>query len=242
MSAIEAAGGEVWHQPVISINALSSSDHERLQSCKQRIMDLDLYQQVIFISTNAVKFGVDWIEQYWPQLPVGLEWHAIGAATAEAMTQTGLSVTEQGSVAMNSEELLASASLQSIDGQKILVIRGVGGREHLAEQIQARGAIVDYVECYQRVVPELPEGELSALLSAHQINVISVNSGESLDNFCALLGQEKLSAYLSVAVLVPGERVAAVAREHGFTSVFIADNAGHAATLRALESLQKSRQ
>lgn len=232
------AGGQAWHQPVLTIEGLAESDKVARQQCKQRVLDLDLYQQAIFVSTNAVKFGVDWIEQYWPQLPVGVQWHAIGAATAAAMQAAGLSVCEQGREVMDSEELLAAPALQSVAGQKFLIIRGVGGRQYLSEQLRSRGAVVDYIECYQRGLPDLHEQSLAQLLDRHQINVVSVNSGESLANFCQLLGQQ-LSDYLTMALLVPGERVAELARQRGFSTVIVASNAGQTATLNALAQYQR---
>ena len=231
---ITDGGGLVWHQPVLAIEGLAENDKAGRQQCRQRALDLDLYQQVIFVSTNAVKFGVDWFEQYWPQLPMGVQWHAIGAATAASMQAAGVSVCEQGREVMDSEELLSTPALQSVAGQKVLIVRGVGGRQYLSEQLRSRGALVDYIECYHRTLPRLQEGQLAQLLDQHQINMISVNSGESLDNFCRLLGAEALINYLTLAMLVPGERVAKLARQRGFNNLIIAKNAGQAATLAAL--------
>lgn len=239
IAAINDAGGQAWHQPVLAIEGLAENDQDRRQQCKRRILDLDLYQQVIFISTNAVAFGVDWIEQYWPQLPVGVQWHAIGAATASAMQAAGLGVCEQGDVAMNSEELLSSPALQLVSGQRILIVRGIGGREHLAQQLQSRGALVDYIECYQRVLPRLTHNQLAQFIDRHAINVISVNSGESLENFCQLIEPVTLLDHLAITLLVPGERVAELACQRGFKNIIVAKNAGQTATLAALNCYQR---
>ena len=56
---------------------------------------------------------------------------------------------------MNTEALLKLPELHQIDGQRFLILRGVGGRETLATQLRARGAHVDYAECYRRVEPIL---------------------------------------------------------------------------------------
>lgn len=239
VQGIVDAGGQAWHQPVLAVEGLAESDSTRRQQCKQQVLDLDLYQQAIFVSTNAVKFGVEWFEQYWPQLPVGVQWHAIGAATAAAMEAAGLSVCEQGREVMDSEELLSTPALQTVSGQKLLIVRGVGGRQYLSEQLRSRGAVVDYIECYRRTLPALDEGVLAQLLDRHNINVVSVNSGESLDNYCQLLGHDLLSHYLDVALLVPGERVAELARQRGFKTIIVAKNAGQAAALAALNHYQQ---
>ncbi len=49
---------------------------------RQLVLELDQFRHVIFISGNAVRFGMAWIESCWPQLPAGPDWYAVGEATA----------------------------------------------------------------------------------------------------------------------------------------------------------------
>ena len=228
---INKYGGIAIHYPVLEIVPLSLSDTELRQQAKQLILDLDLYHHVIFISTNAVAFGVDWIDDYWPQLPVGIQWHAIGGATAKSMIDRGLDSVIP-TVAMNSEALLQLLDLQRMAEKKVLIVRGVGGREYLAEQLKQYGARVDYLECYQRRIPDKPSGELAKIIKEHNIEAICINSGESLENLCELASSDAIK---QLTLIVPGERVANLAKEKGFTQLEIAENASDAAVLASLK-------
>lgn len=239
MAAIEQQGGTAFHFPLLAITALH--DDNQLQACKQRLMALDLYQHVIFVSTNAVRFGMEWIDAYWPQLPVGIHWHGIGSSTCQAMAQADLPIQSDFNAAhpMNSEALLASPALQSLGSQKmgsqkVLIVRGVGGREHLQSQLIARGAQVDIAECYQRSTPTGTGAELLELINAQLIGTICINSGDSLNNLCALLDEQRLNSLKSIRLIVPSQRVAELAAEKGFGHVKIANNASDSAVLAAL--------
>ena len=167
IAAIEQTGGKANHLPVMEITELT--DQARLQQCKQLIMELDQFQHVIFISGNAVNFGMEWVQQYWPQLPVGISWHGIGKKTVAQLIEQGVPCPPyEIDGAMNSEALLQHKSLQQLAQQKVLIIRGVGGRDFLAEQLSQRGAQVSYAECYQRELPTIADGALNTLLEKNE--------------------------------------------------------------------------
>ncbi len=232
VAALRGDGAHVLAEPLLDITPLSPSSHgPELQRCRQQFMDLDRYQHLIFISVNAVNYGMASIEQFWPQWPIGVKVYAIGTATAAALAARDVEVQSSDSLAMNSESLLSTPALQQLQGQKILIVRGLGGREYLAEQLVARGAQVDYAECYQRSCAKLDRGQFHDLLLKEHINIVCVNSGETLHYFNSLLG-DIAQRY---TVLVPGERVAALAASLGFERVIQAENAGTAATLKALK-------
>lgn len=233
MAAIEAAGGKAKHCAVMDIVELS--DKVQLEQCKQKMMALDEFQHVIFISGNAVNFGMEWVHQYWPQLPVGIHWHGIGKKTVAQLIAQGVpckAYTLEG--AMNSEALLQHKSLQQLAQQKVLIVRGMGGRDYLAQQLTQRGAKVSYAECYKRVLPALADGELMELIQQQAINTVCLNSGESVTNFCQLVGGNRLN---KITIVVPGARVAAIARELGFGHIVTAESASDQSMLEALNRL-----
>ena len=230
-AALSEAGAKVVLQPLLDIAPLLSPEHDAIiQHSRSVLMSLDRYQRLIFISVNAVQYGLDQIDQYWPQWPMDIEVYAIGAATAAALAERDVNV-QHSALAMNSESLLACAELQNIARTKILIVRGVGGREYLADELTKRGAIVDYVECYQRGKPDIDGGQLRVLLLQHSINVVALNSGETLGHFTELMGV----AAFNYPVLVPGPRVAEIAKAQGYRIVIQADNAGTTASIAALE-------
>ena len=231
-AALQSAGAEVWEQALLDIKPLDASRHsEHIRTSRSRILDLDRYQRLIFISVNAVQYGLELIDQYWPQWPMGIAVHAIGDATANALRQNGIPVDDT-AAAMNSESLLASGKLQALQNEKILILRGIGGREYLAQQLRLRGAHVDYVECYERRSPNLADGELRALLVKHQLQVVCLNSGETLANFHRHCPPS--TDALEPILLLPGQRVTEQARALGYNRLLQAENAGTAASLAAL--------
>ena len=62
-SAIEDNGGEAKHFPLFAIEPVN--EPILVQQIKTKVENLDNYQLIIFISTNAVKFGAPWINDYW---------------------------------------------------------------------------------------------------------------------------------------------------------------------------------
>jgi uroporphyrinogen-III synthase len=229
-AAVEAAGYTAHNQPLLELHALA----ELPPSQRQLLLDLDRYQHVIFISGNAVHFGMPCIEDYWPQVPVGLTWYAIGGATAALLHGFGIEAVTPGA-AMTSEGLLAVPQLQTVLDQRILIIKGEGGRATLREELLRRGATVDELACYRRACPDLPAGELAARLREWRINLAMISSGESLANLQTLLSWPETTKFRHICVIVPSERVARLAQEAGFEQVVTAENASDVAMLHALE-------
>lgn len=237
LQALTAAGAVCFHRPLMRIESLREPEHvDTLRRSRSCIMNLDNYRRIIFISVNAVEYGMTLIDEYWPQWPLDLKVYAIGDATAAALQEWGLSCQSAGG-AMNSESLLSHEELHSLQHEKVLIVRGLGGREALAENLLERGAQVDYAECYQRKSPIFEHGELRALLVKQQINAVCLNSGETLSYFhqhCP-----PASCCDGLTLVVPGQRVAQQAAELGYSRVTQAENAGTAATLAALNEMDK---
>lgn len=206
---------------------------------RQRVLDLDLYQHVIFVSANAVRFGMEWIEDAWPQLPVGLNWYAVGDRSAALLASHGLSVMSP-DTDMSSEGLLRLPSLTSVAEQRVLIIRGQGGRTTLREELTARGARVEDLACYRRVRPALAAGELAQELCNWGVRIVLISSGEGLQNLLALLSPEETTKFRGIILIVPSQRVASMARDAGFSRIVTAENATDGAMLGALETCKPS--
>jgi len=235
VAAIEVAGGRAQHCPVMAIAALDPQHQAALiESNKHKILALDNYHHIIVISGNAAHFALELIDDYWPQLPQGLQWHAIGSSTGVLLQNRGIDLSSSGSGAMNSEAILRQATLQQLHNHKILIARGLGGREYLRQQLQSRGASVDYIECYQRQLAASSAACLRQQLGC--VDAICLNSGESIDFFSALAGAE-LTAARSLPVVVPSKRVAEHAQKNGHSRVIVAENASNPAVVEALKSI-----
>ncbi len=226
------------------------SESAQIQAIKNCILDLDLYRKAIFVSQNAVEHGFDWIDRYWPQLPIGVDFFAVGETTAKQLQVRGAQVTDLAqsqSGAMTSEALLQSPALQKVAGEKIVIFRGLGGRPHIGEVLSARGAQVSYCELYERVLPNESIQKFAAILSPlfnksylTKRLVLVLHSGEALANLQKILrdlSQDAHAIMANVYLLVPSQRILELAEAAGFIHVFAAQNATEASMLQGLNDL-----
>ncbi len=210
--ALTRAGALPRALPTIEIRPLNLAPEQRTL-----IQDLDLYQTVVVVSANAASLLVEAAGEWWPQWPVGIRWLAVGARTGAVLEAAGLNCLhpERG---MTSEDLLALPELKAIEGQRILLCKGQGGREVLATTLRERGARVDELLLYERGLPHYSEDSIREALKAFDPRVIVALSGETLNNLLAL-GQNTDHNLRRRAVLVPGERVATQAKAAGFRQI-----------------------
>ena len=96
------------------------------------------------------------------KFPRRLQVATVGGASVRALERFGITgvVAPQGRY--DSESLLDLPALAAVNGRRVVIFRGEGGRELLGETLRARGAVVEYAECYRRVRPELDRGAPAA--------------------------------------------------------------------------------
>jgi len=105
---------------------------------------------------------------------------AVGNATKQALTAIGVTqVLSPPPQQEHSEGLLKLAELANVNDKKVVIFRGNGGREHIANCLTQRGANVSYLESYQRVWRTLPKN-IAIKWQAQQINCIVVTSNDIL--------------------------------------------------------------
>ncbi len=211
---IEAEGGVAILAPMIAIRPIS--DRER---CGTVIDRLDEYSIVVFISRNAVEFGIEKVEQRKKNLN-GATIYAVGVGTAAELKQLGYPDVATPRGEFTSEGLLHLDGLQGdvIRDAKVLIIRGAGGREHLGKTLAGRGAEVDYCEVYERFVPDIC---IADTLSAAGISVPDIGiltSVEGVTNFVDKIDDEGLDLLFDMPLLVVGSRIANEVAKLGFTN------------------------
>jgi uroporphyrinogen-III synthase len=138
--------------------------------------------------------------------------------------------------------LLALPAMQQVAGRRVVIFRGNGGREHLAETLRQRGARVDYIEAYRREQPDVDIAPLLAQWRAGAIDIATVNSAQSLVNLAGLMESGGAALLRATPLLVVTRRMLPVARQLGFAEVpVVAEDATDAAVLRALMDWQRAR-
>ena len=225
LALLEQSGADVTYTPIMRIELIDET-----QSIENLILILDQFDKAIFISANAAELGLQWVDEYWSMLPVGLELLAVGQQTAQIFSQYGYPVfcpqNQQ-----NTEGLLELEHLQKLDSKAVVIFRGGGGRQTLGETLEQGGAKVSYCELYNRVIEQ---GSLKrARHQAKTTDCLIVHSGELLQAMADLEN-------VAVPLVVPSDRVAAMAQEMGYQSIVIADNALPESMYRAVEGYFKT--
>jgi uroporphyrinogen-III synthase len=185
---------------------------------------------VIFISPNAVTFACQLLgEERLAAVRIG----AVGKATAHALAQAGYAVDLIPAGRYDSEGLLALPELQRMQGQRLLIVRGAGGRTLLGDSLRARGAKVGYAEVYRRVRPQAEIAPLIARWPA-DIDLVTATSAEVLDNLIGMLGDAGWPLLQRSPLLVISERMCEAAKRLGFETVLLALGADDASLLEAM--------
>ncbi|UHH30028.1 uroporphyrinogen-III synthase [Pseudomonas veronii] len=195
--------------------------------------DLGRYCAVIVVSKPAARLGVQRLERHWPRLP----WFSVGAATAQVLADQGLDVHYPPS-GDDSEALLALPALREAIARtdaRVLILRGEGGRELLAERLREQGASVDYLELYRRFLPAYDPGVLMQRIQLERLNGLVVSSGQGFLHLQALAGSD-WPQVARLPLFVPSPRVYEMARAAGAEKVVDCRGASAAALLVALRS------
>ncbi|WP_046381671.1 uroporphyrinogen-III synthase [Pseudomonas veronii] len=195
--------------------------------------DLGRYCAVIVVSKPAARLGVQRLDRHWPRLP----WFSVGAATAQVLADQGLDVHYPPS-GDDSEALLALPALREAIARtdaRVLILRGEGGRELLAERLREQGASVDYLELYRRFLPAYDPGVLMQRIQLERLNGLVVSSGQGFLHLQALAGSD-WPQVARLPLFVPSPRVYEMARAAGAEKVVDCRGASAAALLVALRS------
>ena len=215
--------------PLLEIAPLPVSD-----TMRRTITQLPHYGAVIVVSKPAARIAVDLLDALGLATP-SMPWFSVGAATAGILRDRGLDVSFP-DAGDDSEALLQLPRLLeavAVPGSQVLILRGEGGRELLAERLRALGASVEYLELYRRDLPDYPPRELPRRIEAERLNGLVVSSGQGFEHLRRLAG-ETWPELAQMPLFVPSPRVAAQAHAAGARTVVDCRGASAAALLTAL--------
>jgi uroporphyrinogen-III synthase len=225
---IRAAGGEAILYPVIEIRDVD--DPARLNGLIDRLDEFDL---AVFISPNAAGKAIGLIEAR-RALPATLAVAAVGPGTAKELAGLGIANVVAPGGRGDSEALLALPQLAQPRGKRVIVFRGDGGRELLADELTARGALIEYATCYRRVRPDLDPAPLFAAWASRRLNAVTVTSSEGLRNLCEMVGAAGRALLAQTPLFVTHPRIGQTAREVGLSDVIVATEPGDEGLVAAL--------
>jgi len=214
-SALVEQGAHPVLFPVLAISALD--DVSPLLDAAIRLDGFDL---AVFVSPNAVAKALEVIlaRRTWPaQLRVA----TVGKSSERELARFGINDVISPQDRFDSEALLALPELQQMQGRKVVIFRGDGGRDLVFETLQARGASVEYVTAYRRSRPTLDPAPLLKLWSDGRLDAVTLTSSEGLRNLWDMLGKLGQSYLKQTPVFVPHARIAEQAQALGLQRIEI---------------------
>ena len=226
---ISKAGGAVRVFPALAI-----SPKPLTQSEQQLLESLDKIDTAFFISPNAVDHALAAIKQSNITIPTSMRLACVGAGSEQALAQHGYNNVIRPEHTFTSEGLLSRPEFSDMHGKCVIIFRGTGGRELLKQTLEARGAIVNYIECYQRVLPDEDPAPLNQMIEHDELNAISVTSSDALRNLLLLTREDLQPCLKNLPLFVVSPRMADVANELGFSQIHTSKRATDEEILAAL--------
>ena len=242
--ALQAAGLDVLSFPLLAIGP--AADDVPLRAALGRIQD---YALVVFVSPNAVSYGLDTLAQVqnapggarWPEsVPVAV----VGPSSVVALAERGIAPpayrviapagaqgndTTGDAARFDSEALWSEldTSPGAFADRKVLIIRGSGGREWLADRLRDAGATVEAVEAYSRTLPEPSGMQWQAVRDSLKPDappyawlLTSSEAVRNLDGLVRLhLSPQEHERLKQMQCIAPHARIAAQAQSLGFAHV-----------------------
>jgi uroporphyrinogen-III synthase len=222
--SIEQAGGIPLLFPLLEITAVQ--DTRSLHELISRLAQFDL---AIFISPNAVQYGIGAIREIGT-IPEKLKIATVGQGSARALRDLGVANVIAPTERFDSEGLLALPELQHVAGWNVVIFRGDGGRELLGDTLRQKGATLEYATCYQRSKPQLDPG----ILLTGEPDAILVTSSEALVSLRQMLDAAP-GVLRNMTIFLPHPRIAELALQQGWSKVQLTES-GDEGMLSALKA------
>lgn len=223
------AGKTVFQAPLIEITA-----GRELSLLANKLAALTTGDSLFLLSKNAVLYAnwqLNQLQQSWPDT---LFYYGIGKSTALAFQYSTGMLTDYPQQGETSEDLLALPALSQVRHKRILLLRGNGGRDLLAQTLRQRGAYVDECECYQRQFIDYSSNTFAHRWEEKQVDTLVVTSGEMLQQLFSLVDETKKAWLLDCHLVVVSKRLAMIAEKLGWKKITVTESANNDALFRAL--------
>jgi len=233
--AVEAAGFEAVAVPTLEI--VPPADAGTV--AEQARADLARARLAVFVSRNAV----DWLWRLLGDNTVDylarLDIVAVGPGTAAALQERHIETVIRPDADADSEALLALTQLreQAVADSDVVIIRGQGGRELLADTLRRRGARVIYIEVYGRQRCTATAARLPGLWRERKPAAIVVSSRAGLEALVAMTAPADRPSLLATRLLCLGRRLPEQARALDFSqSIPVPAAGGDEAIVQTLQA------
>ncbi|KNE75316.1 Uroporphyrinogen-III synthase [Candidatus Burkholderia crenata] len=259
LALLERAGFESIEFPLIDIGPVT--DAAPLRAALDELYALaELgFALVVFVSPNAIDHAFTALSSAWPsQVAIGV----VGPGSVAALARQGVAppayniispaagatVTETPTDPRYDSEALYAAiethfGPDGLKDKRVLIVRGDGGREWLADALSAAGAKVEKVAAYRRIVPEpsMRDWErIHALLAGvpHAWLLTSSEGVRNLEEFAREhLTVDETLTLKHVPLVSPHPRIAEAARQAGFDRITVSGAGGEQRIVQALTGI-----
>ncbi len=250
---LAAEGFDVFEFPLIEIEPITDT-----APLRAAFDQLSAYALVIFVSPNAIDQAFAHITCHWPDaVPIG----TVGPGSVAALRRHGIAAPEHRIIApraeagaiepdYDSESLYAEiekvfGGSAALAGKRVLIVRGEGGREWLADKLRQAGAEVDGVAAYRRAVPE---PSIGAWQRVHELlggvpHGWLITSSEGVRNLHELaqgdLTVAEIDALRHASFITPHARIKKTACALGFDTIALSGS-GDERIVRAFRTLAET--
>ena len=184
--------------------------------------DPGLFDWIVFTSANAVEAYLNAVlAQHDLRALKGPRLCTVGTGTAERLSRYGITVDVIPDE-FRAEAVLAAVSRSGpLDGARVLLPRSDIGREVIADELRASGALVTDVVAYRTVLEETQrEGDpdVYRMFLDGRIDVVTFTSPSAVRNFVKIYGADQAADLLkNTTVATIGPVTADAARQLGIT-------------------------
>ncbi|MGW8247148.1 MAG: uroporphyrinogen-III synthase [Acidiferrobacterales bacterium] len=227
---IESEGGEAIRFPTIEI-----APTEQQQKLHDTLQHLDQFNIAVFISPNAAQFVFNTLSELGLHLPDSLLLACVGKGCARAVEEQGYMLHAMPVSGIGSEGLLQHELMQLVEGKRVVIFRGNGGRELLADSLRERGAEVEYCECYRRKMPDIDTTPLVKQWRNGEVQVVTITSTQALKNLRSMIGDDAGHLLQDTPLVALSERIAEVATELGCKEVLVTGDTSDIAIVDAIK-------
>ena len=218
---LRARGIDAFALPLIGISPVA--DRSALRGAWDRLAALRL---VVFVSPNAA-------QHFMAERPDGCAWPpgtragSPGPGTTRVLVGLGVPlqcVVEPASDAaqFDSESLWLQLEAHDWQGADVLIVRGDGGRDWLADTLRGHGAAVSFVQAYRRTGPQFDAAELALLREAvvrPAKHLWLFSSSEAIDHLAGINALAPAPDWSGARAIATHPRIAERAKALGFTEV-----------------------
>jgi len=199
------------HQPLFTIEA-----GEELPQLPLVMSRLNRGDYVFAVSKQAIDFASATLEQTGFHYRTDLIYFAVGKQSAQYFASRSEQAVHYPIVSENSEGLLLLDEMQDLSGKNLLILRADSGRDLLAETATARGATVQYLECYRRKYAEDNLSEKLSLCKRVGVDTIVVTSGDILKTLYEQTAEDDRAWLVDCYLIVVSVRIAEMAYQLGW--------------------------